>query len=85
MSARKHEIASDAELNPALADEIGSLRGVMADAAERQAMPSRFTAEPHPERPAMIITDQETGREASVGLYAYSAVREALSDLFGAA
>ena len=83
MEAHGMSISTDADLTPALASEVGGLRGLIADTALEQPMPDRFTAKPHADRPAMIVTDSETGRSTTVGLYAYRAVRESLQDLFG--
>jgi hypothetical protein len=50
MSAKrppKLHIASDRRMNPALADEVATLRGAMFTQAERIALPSRFDAVPH--------------------------------------
>jgi len=76
-------IPSDDSMNETLAAEVSGLRGSMAVAACRAALPDRFDAQPHGERPAFVITDRETGRTATVGLYAYGAVRETLAALFG--
>lgn len=73
----------DKALNPELAAQVATVRGAIEEAAERVAMPSRFEAFPHENRPAMVIHDRETGRETTVPLYAYGPVREALNDLFG--
>jgi len=78
-----HHISSDDSLNPALADEVASLRGTMLDAAETAPLSDRYLTRPHPDRAAMVLTDRVTGRTTTVGLYAYSEVREALTDLFG--
>ena len=75
--------SADARLNPELASQLGSLRGGMVEAAERQGMPTRFSAVPHPDSPAMVIVDEETGRSTTVGLHAYGAARRMLGDLFG--
>ncbi len=83
MEASGMSISTDAALSPALATEVGGLRGLIADTALEQPMPERFTAEQHPDWPAMIVTDTATGRSTTVGLYAYRAVRESLQDLFG--
>lgn len=77
------KIKSDEEANEALAEELGGLRGSMLAAAEGREMPARFSAEPHGERPAMIITDSETGRQTMVPLFAYGDVRRTLTELFG--
>lgn len=76
-------VSTDKKSNPRLAAELASVRGGMLAAAERQGMPSRFDAVPHPDRPAMIITDIETGRSTIVAMCNYGGVRAALSDLLG--
>jgi hypothetical protein len=55
----------------------------MVGAAETFPLPSRFQTEAHPDRPAIIITDATTGRQATVSLYAYGATRQVLNELFG--
>jgi hypothetical protein len=75
--------SGDSRLDPELARQLGSMRGGMVAAAEAQPMPPRFSAVPHPDRPAMVVVDEETGRSTTVGLYAYGATRQALQDLFG--
>lgn len=82
MNARRQGTSQDADLNPDLAEELSSLRGGMAGAAERVEVPDRFTFEPHPDRAAMILTDTETGKTTTVALCGYSDVRKALADLF---
>lgn len=62
---------------------IGRARGEIVASAEKTALPDRFIAEKHAHTPAMIIHDSETGRSASVPLYAYEGVRDALNSLFG--
>lgn len=79
---RKIAVRGDNKLNPVLKAQIQTLRGGMANIAEQQPMPARFTAETDPNMPAMIITDLLTGRQTTVGMFAYRAVRSALSDLF---
>jgi hypothetical protein len=79
---RIHEIASDAKANPALRKELGSLRGSVVDAAEKNALPKRFKVEPSATRPAMVITDTVTGKCSTVAIYAYGEFRKALSELF---
>jgi hypothetical protein len=82
MSQRKHHIDSDRDANPALAAELGTVRGSMCDAAEKFPIPNRFDVIPCEDSPRMIIRDKQTGREARVPLYAYGAIRAALSELF---
>lgn len=72
----------DAGKSAGLAHLLASGRGLMVDAAERQAMPDRFSAIPHPDRPAMIIVDEQTGRSTTVPLHAYGATRAAITALF---
>jgi len=73
--------SADGLLAPALARQLGSLRGGMVEAAEKAPLPARFSAVPHPDRPAMVVVDELTGRSSTVPLYAYGAVRAALTDL----
>lgn len=61
---------------------IGEMRGGMLAAAEANPLPDRFSAVPHPDRPAMIVCDEVTGKSCTVGMFAYGAVRQALTDLF---
>ena len=75
--------SNDDHLSPQARKLIGTMRGDMVERADGQPMPDRFTAIPHPGRPAMIICDEQSGRSTTVGLYAYRAMREALNDLFG--
>ena len=75
-------ISGDDALNPTLAAELGGLRGGMLAAAEARPLPARFSAVPHPDRAAMVVVDEQTGRSTTVGLFAYGALREALTDLF---
>ena len=79
------EVADDRIMEPALREEVIGLRGSIVAAARRTPLPDRFTERPHGERPAWIITDQETGREATVPLFAYAPARELLAALFGEA
>lgn len=83
MMATRINNSNDAYLSPYAQQAIGEARGNMVDVAESAALPDRFSAIPHPDRPAMIICDETTGRSTTVGLYAYRATREALNDLFG--
>lgn len=80
--ARKHSVSTDARMNPELKEEVQGLRGSMLGQAEKHEIPERFTVVPHPDRPALIITDSTTGRSTTVPLFAYGAIREALGDLF---
>lgn len=82
-TTRRSYRSTDNRLNPALAAEVAGLRGGMTDAAEQQPLPVRFDAVEHPDRPAMIITDLETGRRTTVSMFAYRSVRQALNDLLG--
>ena len=75
--------SSDASLNSRLATQVATVRGGMVEAAEAQSLPNRFDATPHPDHASMILTDIDTGRASIIPLFAYRAVREALSDLFG--
>lgn len=83
MARPRINCALDARLSEPARREIGEARGSMVDAAERLPLPSQFSAVPCPEGPAMIVCDEVTGRSARVSLYAYGAVRTALTDLFG--
>lgn len=82
MKNKIHKVSSDKNLNPRLAKQIGSLRGCMVGAAEKNKLPKRFKVTPHPDHPRMIIKDTTSGRETIVPLFAYGAVREALMELF---
>lgn len=75
-------ISSDKRLNPALANELGGLRGGMAAAADAVQIPDRFDCHPHPDKPAMVITDMQTGRQVEVTLGGYRAARTVLAGLF---
>ena len=75
-------ISTDDRLNPQLAQQLSSLRGGLIETAEIQVMPERFTASPHPDRPAMILIDTVMGNSATISLFAYREVRKALQDLF---
>jgi hypothetical protein len=78
-----HDLPSDRDMNPALRQEVTSLRESITEAARRAAaLPQRFEARPHETRPAMVISDRETGLEATVGLFAYGAACELLAALF---
>ena len=77
------KISTDKSLNPALQKEVQSLRGIFMDAAAAHPMPSRFVASCHPDKPAMIITDTSTSKQATVPLFAYGEVRSTLYTLFG--
>ena len=79
---RRYRVSEDAALHPTLQEQLGVLRGGMVDAAEEFHLPPRFTARPHADRPAFIVTDTQTGRATEVGLYAYGDLRQALADLF---
>lgn len=79
----KYGVTADERLHPRLKDQLQSLRGAMVGAAETFPLPRRFQTEAHPDRPAIIITDAATGRQASVSLYAYGATRQVLNELFG--
>jgi hypothetical protein len=76
------KLTEDASMNSRLASEVQGLRGSMADAAESVQIPARFTANAHPDRPAMVITDAQTGRSTTVSLCDYRGVREVLAELF---
>jgi hypothetical protein len=52
-------------------------------AAEVTPLTDRFGVVEHATRPAMIVVDRMTGKATTVSLYAYGAVREALTELFG--
>ncbi len=82
-TTRKYAISADSNLHDKLKDELQTLRGAMVGAAEQFPLPARFRAEPHPDRPAFVITDSLTGRTATVSLFAYGATRQALNELFG--
>lgn len=76
-------LTGDDHLNHELSANLANMRGGMVQAAETREMPRRFSAVPHPDRAAMVIVDEETGRSTTVGLYAYGATRDALQELFG--
>lgn len=80
MSSHKKDSIDD--LSPAMQAEVMGVRGLIAETAEKNPIPDRFTARPGT-GPRMIIADTETGRETEVSLYAYGAVRSALNELFG--
>jgi hypothetical protein len=75
----KHVIDSDKKLNPELANDVATLRGLI-----KVGKSTRFKAERCSDRPAVTITDIETGASTVVGLYAASATIDALNELFGA-
>jgi hypothetical protein len=79
---RKHVISTDKRMNPALKEEVTTMRGSILDQAEKSPLPDRFTLTNHPDRPAMIITDTQSNRSVTVSLFAYREVREALYTLF---
>ena len=79
---KQMRIRADGTKNKALANELGTLRGGMVAMAELQPIPKRFSVEPDVNRPCMIFTDHQTGRQATVGLYAYRACRGMLTELF---
>lgn len=83
MARPRINCALDDDRHPEARRIMGEMRGTMVEAAERFPMPDRFSAVPCPQSPAMIICDEQTGRSARVSLYAYSAVREALTALMG--
>lgn len=59
--------SGDDKLNPALAEQVSSLRGSLYGALP--AVPSCFTIAPSPDGPRIIVHDLEGGREpATVGL-----------------
>ena len=75
-------LPSDRRLNAALAAEVSGLRGAIVTTAEAAvALPERFTVQPHATRPAIVITDQVTGRAAVVGLFAYREACQMLAAL----
>lgn len=78
---RIHRTRADSHKNPELAEQLGAMRGTMADAAEANPLPAGFRAEPT-DRPAFRILHEASGRSHVVGLYAYGATRNAISDLF---
>lgn len=82
MSAPRINCSLDDDRSPEARRIMGEARGQMVAVAESAALPDRFSAVPHPDRPAMIICDEQTGRSTTVGLFAYRAAREALNDLF---
>jgi len=79
----KHNITTDARMNPELRTQVQTVRGGMVGAAEQFSLPERFKAEPLEDRPAFTITNSLTGRSTEVGLCNYGGVRQALRDLFG--
>lgn len=74
--------AGDEKMNPELRAEVQGLRGSIVTQAEKTPLPSRFTSEPDPGRPAMIITDTASGRSTSVGLCDYFGAIQVLSMFF---
>lgn len=78
---RIHRTRTDARLNPALQEQVGTLRGSMLDAAERHPLPPGFVVEPM-DRPSARLVHEESGRSHVVPFYAYSAVRKAFSEMF---
>ena len=77
------ENTSDKDLNPQLKEQVQGLRGGIVAQAHNRPIPDRFICEGHPDRPAVIITDSETGKQVTVPLFAYGEVRTTLSALFG--
>jgi hypothetical protein len=80
--ARKLYTTKDKAMNATLASQVAGVRGAIFETAEQSPMPNRFDAVPHPDRPAMIITDIVTGKAAIVPLFAYRAARDVLFALF---
>lgn len=70
-------------LNKELQAEVDDIKSCITGAANKNPMPERFTAVNHPDgTPAMLLTDNVTGRTTSVALYGYGPVRQTLNDLF---
>ena len=46
-------------------------------------LPDRFEATGGPEKDTVTVKDTETGRRAVVPIFAWTAIRRALGDLFG--
>lgn len=80
---KKHEIKSDEKLNPQLKEEVTTLRGGILSQAEKNELPSRFSVKSADNSPSMIITDNDTGKQVKVPLFAYGDVRKVLNKLFG--
>ncbi len=76
----KHAIKSDKRMNPELASEISTLRGMINVGPTSK----RFDSKRCDDRPAITITDRTTGRSTTVGLFAANATMVALEELFGA-
>ena len=74
---------SDNQMNPQLREQVQGLRGVIANNAHKNPIPERFTCEPLPDRPAVIITDSQTGNKTVCQLFAYGAVRATPPELLG--
>ena len=77
------KIKSDKKLNPALAEEVQGVRGILVDSAESNPIPERFTVQASSEGPYMYIVDNETNRTSKVPLFAYGQTRRVLTELFG--
>lgn len=78
---RIHRTRSDARLDPALQEQVGTLRGSMLDAAERNPLPPGFRVEPM-DRPSARIVHEASGRSHVVAFHSYGAVRKAFGEMF---
>lgn len=72
------KIKSDENLNPALKDQVQTLRGMINKGVNSE----RFIKTPCDDCPAFYVTDTETGKKTTVSLFALSEVMDALRNLF---
>ena len=77
------KIKGDENLDPALAEEVQGVRGIILGEAESNPLPKRFTAQAASDGPYMYIVDNETNRTTKVPLFAYGETRRVLTELFG--
>jgi len=75
-------LPSEQHISPGLSGQVAGLRDSITTAACAVPLRARFTDAPHDSRPARVITDRQTGRSATVPLYACGAARYMLAELF---
>lgn len=75
--------STDKKLHPKVATKMAALRGAITEAAEKKPLPPRFDAIEHPDKPAMILSDLETGRQIRIALSDYYGARKVLNAFFG--
>ena len=75
-------LKSQEEISSSINSEVEILRNSLVQLCEQKTLSSRYKVSSNHGKTFMTIVDTHTGRKSDVPLYAYSAVRQTLKELF---